>query len=145
MQKITVPLNLSMLKILSLLLMSFNVAVLINSSPFYFELLESNLSVRFFILLDCILKNELDFLVCRTFVTCGNNLDFFEQFYSGSYKKGSRDYYLGKYGFEAFLFNCEQFERAMRAAQKDIPEYGTQEYWNALQEWLAGQEGSTRL
>lgn len=77
--------------------------------------------------------------------TNSREFDFFEQYYSGSYKKGSRDYYLGKYGFEAFLLNCEQFERAMRAAQKDIPEYGTQEYWNALQEWLAGQEGSTRL
>lgn len=77
--------------------------------------------------------------------TNSREFDFFEQFFAGKYKKGSRDYYLGKYGFESFLRDIEDFEKAMRAAKKDIPEFGTYEYFKAMQAWKNGQGGTPQL
>ena len=74
-----------------------------------------------------------------------DDFDFFESHYQGNYKKGTRDYYLGEGGFEDFLSACRNFERDLQAKGEKIPEKYTDEYWNALREWLAGNGGVTQL
>lgn len=63
--------------------------------------------------------------------------EFFGNFYSGPNKVGTKKYYDD---FKEFLQDCQNFERAMRNEGKEIPEYGTQEYWDALADWQDEQE-----
>lgn len=78
-----------------------------------------------------------------------DDLDFFESHYSGQYKKGSRQYYLGddgqEKGFEGFMRDSEEFERELAAKNQPIPERRTDEYWEALAAWLRSKEGSISL
>ena len=69
------------------------------------------------------------------------DFDFFASHYAGTYKKGSRDYYLGDGGFEDFLNACVRFERYLTANNMPIPEKYTDDYWDALAAWLRS-EGS---
>lgn len=62
---------------------------------------------------------------------------FFQQNYEGAAKVGTNAYYED---FKEFLQDSENFERAMRQQGKEIPPYGTREYWEALAAWREEQE-----
>ena len=62
---------------------------------------------------------------------------FFQQNYEGTAKVGTNAYYED---FKEFLQDSENFERAMRQQGKEIPPYGTREYWEALAAWREEQE-----
>lgn len=63
--------------------------------------------------------------------------EFFQSNYEGENLTGTNAYYDD---FKEFLQDCENFERAMRNANKKIPDYGTREYWQALSDWREEQE-----
>lgn len=71
-----------------------------------------------------------------------DDLDFFKKHYAGESKEGSRDYYLGKDGFEDFLQNCQEFEDYLTSKNEKIPAKYSDEYWNALKKYLAEKGGA---
>jgi hypothetical protein len=73
------------------------------------------------------------------------DFNFFKEHYSGNYKEGSRDYYLGENGFEDFLDKCRLFEDELAAAGKEIPDRYSQDYWDKLSAWLRAQGGAPQL
>lgn len=73
------------------------------------------------------------------------DFNFFKEHYSGNYKEGSKDYYLGENGFEDFLDKCRLFEDELSAAGKKIPDRYSQEYWDQLSAWLKAQGGTPQL
>lgn len=66
--------------------------------------------------------------------------DFFNDFYAGENKEGSKAFFDD---FKEFLQDSENFERSLRMASKPVPEYGTRSYWDALAAWR--DEQNSRL
>lgn len=63
--------------------------------------------------------------------------EFFGKFYAGGEKVGTKKYYDQ---FKEFLQDCRNFEADMRKQGKTIPEYGSEDYWNALIQWQQEQQ-----
>lgn len=74
-----------------------------------------------------------------------DDFDFFADHYTGDYEKGSRDYYLGRFGFEDYLLTKPRFEKYLSDNKKPIPEPFTQEYWDAISEYMLNNGDDTRL
>lgn len=62
--------------------------------------------------------------------------DFFSAYYAGMHKLGTKKYYDE---FKEFLQDSQTFESDMRSQGEEIPEYGSQEYWDALADWREEQ------
>lgn len=62
--------------------------------------------------------------------------DFFTQNYAGAEKVGSKKFYDE---FKEFMTDSQNFERALKMQRQEVPQYGTQEYWDALAAWLREQ------
>ena len=73
------------------------------------------------------------------------DFNFFKEHYEGKYKEGSRDFYLGEFGFEDFLESCRRFEEELTAAGKEIPDRYSQEYWALLSPWMKAKGGTPKL
>lgn len=62
--------------------------------------------------------------------------DFFQQYYAGSEKVGSYKYYEE---FKDFLEKSKKFEQELTNKKQQVPQYGSQEYWDMYTNWKADQ------
>lgn len=70
------------------------------------------------------------------------DFNFFSDYYSGTHKKGTGEYYDS---FKKFLKDKENFEKEMKKKGKAIPAYPSAEYWQKLDEWRQEQEENNNL
>ena len=70
------------------------------------------------------------------------DFNFFSDYYSGTYKKGTSKYYDS---FKEFLQDKETFEKEMEKKKKAIPAYPSAEYWQQLDEWRKEQAAKNNL
>ena len=70
------------------------------------------------------------------------DFNFFSDYYSGTHKKGTGEYYDS---FKKFLQDKGKFEKEMKKKGKAIPAYPSAEYWQKLDEWRQEQEENNNL